>query len=107
MSVIPNLSPEDMFAADRRLWADLTPEARAQNDRMTELARLHRVIEATDSVTGIRSRFTFAEHFNLGPGWMMLDIDGGHGKLVSSFDLTDAVGADEPREHDPRILTGP
>lgn len=92
MTWIVSASSEELAELDKDLWAKLTDEERAHNDRVTEMHRLsqpHGIIIATDSVTGILSTFHFAEHFNLGPGWMMTDMNDKKRRIVSSFQLTD------------------
>jgi hypothetical protein len=84
-------SPDALSAYDRELHAGMSDDERANYNLMNRLARLGRYIEATNSETGVRSRFEFAEHVNVGPGWMMLDVDRKHRGVVSSFRLVDAV----------------
>lgn len=86
--VFPAPSQESLLELDKRLRAEMTDEARANYERCRELAKQTRVIEATNTATGKRGRFEFAEHYNIGPGWQMRDLEDGRG-IVSSFDLTD------------------
>ncbi len=55
--------------------------------------KLGAVFEATNVQTGIRSRFRAVEHFNIGEGWMCLDLDHKHRGIVASQDLVDLADA--------------
>ena len=90
ITVYTSRSHEELAALDRKLWDELTPERRAHNDHISAMHSEGEYIEATNVRTGKRSRFRFAEHFNIGPGWQMWDIDDRH-RVVCSFDLADVV----------------
>lgn len=98
---------DELIEMSRKLHDEMSDEDRANYTTVNPTALGSWYCEATNIETGIRSRFHFAEHFNIGPGWMMLDVDRKHRGVVSSFNLADVVAIETPEgRQEPRSWNG-
>jgi nicotinamidase/pyrazinamidase len=92
--LVPGESGDDFQARHRRdKLKGLTPAQRDGYLLANAIRRGSSFVSAVDRETGRRGRYHFAEHMNLGAGWMMADVDRGGG-IVSSFSLRDLEPVD-------------
>jgi hypothetical protein len=92
----------DLVQLDKDAHARLTPEERSEYKHITALSELFQTVMATHVTTRAREEYYFAEHANVGPGWMMMRTGNPSLGIVSSFDLTDIEGYQE-RSSDPIV----